>query len=256
MKTYRNLLLLAGISSLLLLSGCSILWNTMASEKSMQDNFFTYIGQNPFNPQAMDGIILGKISFGDGGSIFSVSRLDNDNKISSTPETLKLSYCVTKKRGILPKKKKVYNVETVDIYAGNAPNDRKDAFKPILGTGSFIKSIYGGTSGSFAKNMNALQTQLPSGWFLIRLPVGKYQITNLEHEGVAVGNEYITTTTCTESSGPIFEVKKGVINYIGKYAYNPEVQFSTDLNEAKKMVTQGISRIKVIDPQWEIVSAY
>jgi hypothetical protein len=260
MKTIKKILLAGSLISMVMLSGCSVLMNMNPSEKSMKDNFFTYIGQNPFHPQPTDAIVLGKLSFSGYGSIFSVVKLDENNKVVSSPIILKLSYCVTKSRGILPKKKKVYNVETDDIYAGNAPADRRDAFKPILSTGSLLKAVYGGSLGSFEKNIQAMQTQLPKGWFLIRLPEGKYQIMDAEQENNSVSGGYkstiVTTTTQKLSDGPVFEVKKGVINYIGKYDYSPGKIFSSDLDEAKNIIKQGTGRISVKDTPWEIISAY
>lgn len=218
----------------------------------MKDNFFTYIGQNPFSPEFNDGIVLGKLSFNGNGSIFSVTPLDApDHK----PVVLDLSYCVTTSRGILPKKKKVYHVKTSDIYAGNAPSGRDDAFSPILSAGSLIKSVYGGSVGSFEKNIHAMQTQLPKGWFMIRLPAGKYQITNAEEESVSVSGNKITTASSSLSDGPVFSVDPGVINYIGNYSYSPELSSSKDRIEAQQMVTQCLGRLQIIDPQWVIVEA-
>jgi hypothetical protein len=249
----RTIALVAFVASI---SGCMMLKGSASSEDAMKDNYFTYIGQNPYSPTSTDAIVLGKLTINGGGTVFSIVKLDANNKPENEPVTLDLSYLMTKSRGILPKKKKVYHVKTVDVYAGNAPYGRTDAIKPYTSAGSLIKSIYGGSTGDLALNIKAMQTQIPSGWFLVRLPQGNYQIVKAVQEGNSVGATVITTTTNSVSEGPTFQVSSGVINYIGNYNYSPNVKFSSDLDEAKRALSQGTRRLSIIDPQWVIKEAF
>ncbi len=257
----KRLVLAASIA--LCMSGCGVLFNLSKGEKAIEDLYFTYIGNdNPFAPSQEYGMVLGALSFDVGpkvmGSIFSVRNVSTGAIVPVTLEFRK-----ARKYGVIKWKKK-YSKQTTDIYAGDYTDDRKSSLKEIVGTGTLVGSYFMGNLSTATKNLMNMEMALPQGWFIVKLPVGEYEIVNAEADYFenATSSDITlqtTTTTVTKYSnslarGPVFRVTPAAITYTGSYLVNEQgaLQKTVSMDDARRVLAKAVSRLQVVDPVWQI----
>lgn len=262
MKQKRNILFLITLTILLpILSGCGVLMTGIRGEKAIADMYFTYINHDdPFRTGQDAGIVIGKITMECGpyrtGSSFTI----RDEAGNIVP--VKLEYNEQKQYGVI-KWKKEREKSVNYIYAGDWNTTSDDDYKEFIGVGALGVGVLMGSLGSKNKNAMNMTMAMPEGWFMVKLPPGKYSISDARadyFENKTSSGYQRTTTVVTEYKNQLnktinFSIGKEQITYVGGYHVKADgsADFAYDDGEMETALKKGLSRLKVSSPRWAVV---
>lgn len=259
--------ILTALLALLSLSGCMGIAKSVIAgppdEEDLKEYWFTYAGEQPFADTAQ-GLVVGSIRLKEGGPetqrgcTFQVER---QGEAGWTAVDHVLEYRVSHDRGpLLGTSWDPQRMTTRDVWAGTAPPARREALAPVFGVGAAGAALFMGDQ-SWVTNLYALQSWLPPGAFMLRLPPGRYRLAKVEFFAVegdsAQQGQVVTNTTRTWSDsreiGPEFTVKAGVVGFIGAHDYGavPE-RHSHDPAAGRAILQAAIRRLPAPGTPWPL----
>lgn len=296
-NTFTALLLLS-----IFVGGCSpYIWydsSSNISESYRTKNYYTYLLDSTEVDDPGYGLIVGEIDvnayslikdapmryeymreesrdndflnsyYNNVGSVFNIERIDGE---SATPVNLNITFRKQRKYAVIPYGFKISDTKTYDVFAGNIPKTRKQDFKPLLGGSASYVQQYLLPDGAI-KIHRAYHSQFPKGWFVLRLPEGRYRITNIgaevrsTYEDDNPGAYYSTVTTENYTVNiPIgfeFTVANGEISYAGSHLYTYHTngtathsRLPDQLSLAREITEAEFDRLKVpTDKRWRLIA--
>lgn len=258
---------LLGVGLILGLStGCLFMSmkNATLPEEKLGKYWYTYAGEDPYGDPS-SGLVLGQARLAvDLYAPGATLNLQREEGGVWRDVQLELDYHWSVYRGILIGRTwSTLHKDVVNVWTGEVPPmGRRDGLRHFQ-TANQLLSLYGGNS-DFWRNVRALTLWTHDGWFLLKVPPGRYRMANLYWErsetdwDERVGYTVITTTTISNSRSVAasFDVAPGQVNFIGQYVYPGErgdPRYTRVPEEAAAALAQIVRRLSEASAPWPVV---